>query len=139
MRVKIRTRPAGTTESGLELDRSYAVHQGPDPNGTILVFDDHTASFRALTPAQYQEVPDPLEPHDLLRIDHGPGGYQAICTCVWRHWQPVADPDQAAHTHQAHLRHMDTGRHHLTTVIHPQLQAWINDLRARQRRQEPER
>jgi hypothetical protein len=139
MRVTVTARYGTNQASGLELERHYDVHHGPDADGTVLVFDDNTQSFRPLTPAEYREVPDPLEPHDLLRIDHTPDGYRAVCLCVWRHWCPVADPDEAAHTHQRHLRHMDIDRRHLTMPIHPLLQQWISDLRDRQRRQEPER
>jgi hypothetical protein len=83
--------------------------------------------------------PRPLEPHDLLRIDQDPGGYRAVCTCVWQPWTSAADPDAAAHLHRAHLRHMDLQERLLTMAVHPLLVEWINDLRARQRRQEPER
>jgi hypothetical protein len=139
MRVRIVARLAGNAGSGLELDRAYAVHQGPDPDGGLLVFDDNTHSFRTVTPAEYREVPDPLEPHELVGIDQEPGGYRAVCTCVWRWYHPVADPDEAAHTHQAHQRHMDHQRRLLTMPVHPLLQEWINDLWERRRGQEPER
>jgi hypothetical protein len=139
MRVKLTARLGDNQQSGLELDRSYAVHSGPDPQGRLWVFDDHTDSFRTVGPGEYREVPDPLEPHDLLRIARQPDGYWAVCTCVWRHWQPVADPDEAAHSHQRHLRHMAIDRQHLTTPVHPLLQQWINERRERQPRQEPER
>jgi hypothetical protein len=139
MRVRLIARLGDNQQLGLELDRHYPVHWGPDPEGRVLVFDDHTNCFAPLTPAEYREVPDPLEPHDLLRIDQDQGGYRAVCTCVWRPWQPVADPDQAVGVHRRHLRHMELDRHHLTTVVHPRLQAWINDLQGRDRHQEPER
>jgi hypothetical protein len=139
VRVKLIARLGDTQQSGLEVDRNYAVHAGPDPDGRVLVFDDHTHSFRPLGPAEYREVPDPLEPHDLVRIDQDPGGYRAVCACVWRPWEPAADPDAAAHLHRAHLRHMDIQERLLTMAVHPLLLEWINDLQARQRRQEPER
>jgi hypothetical protein len=83
MRVKLISRLGDTQQSGLELDRHYAVHVGPDPQGTVVVFDDHTTSFCPLTRAEYREVPDPLEPHDLLRVDQEPGGYQGgLHLCV---------------------------------------------------------
>jgi hypothetical protein len=139
MRVKLTALGAATIDSGLEPDRNYTVHSGPDPDGRVVVFDDHTSGFRTLGPVQYREVPDPLAPHDLLRIARQPDGYWALCRCVWRHWQPVADPDEAAHSHQRHLRHMAIDRQHLTTPVHPLLQQWINDRQQRQPRQEPER
>jgi hypothetical protein len=140
MRVKLTARLGDNQQSGLEMDRSYAVHSGPDEQGRVWVFDDNTDSFRTVGPAEYREIPDPLEPHDLVRIDQQPGGYGAVCTCVWRHWEPVGDPDEAAHAHKLHLGRMAIDRHHLTTPVHPLLQEWINDLRSRRRhRQEPER
>jgi hypothetical protein len=139
VRVKLIARLGDTQQSGLEVDRTYAVHAGPDVEGRVWVFDDHTTSFRTVCSAEYREVPDPLEPHDLVRIDQDPGGYRAVCACVWRPWQPAADPDAAAHRHRAHLWHMDLQERLLTMAVHPLLVAWINDLRARQRRQEPER
>jgi hypothetical protein len=139
MRVKLIARLGDTQQSGLELDRHYAVHAGPDPQGTVLVYDDHTTSFCPLTRAEYREVPDPLEPHDLLGVDQEPGGYRAVCTYVWHPWQPAADPDAAVAVHRRHLRQMELDGHHLTTVVHPRLQEWINDLPGRRGRQEPER
>jgi hypothetical protein len=138
MRIKLTTLGGGNQHSGLEVDRHYAVHQGPDPLGRVWVFDDNSDSFRTLTPAEYREVPDPLEPHDLVRINREPDGFWAVCVCVWRHWQPLSDPDEAARSLHSHLHRMDMNRRLLTMPIHPQLQQWINDLRAR-RRQEPER
>ena len=141
MRVKLVARLGGNQRSGLEVDRHYTVHSGPDPQGRLWVFDDHTDSFRTLTPGEYREVPDPLEPHALVRIDQQPGGYRAVCLCVWRHWQPLGDPDDAARSFAGHQRHMDSQRHLLTMAVHPLLQHWINDLhqRQRRRREEPER
>ena len=139
MRVTLIARLGDTQRSGLEVDRTYAVHAGPDLDGRVLVFDDHTHSFRTVSSAEYREVPDPLEPHDLVRIDQQPGGYRAVCACVWRPWNPATDPDQAAHLHRAHLRHMDLQERLLTMAVHPLLVEWINHLRARQRGQEPER
>jgi hypothetical protein len=104
----------------------------------VLVFDDHTTSFRWVTPAEYREVPDPLDRHDLVAIDHGPGGYQPICSCVWRWHRGWPDPDQATHLHGVHQRHMATQRRLLTQLVPPPLPAWIQRLRAR-RNQEPER
>jgi hypothetical protein len=140
MRVKVTARHGDNQHSGLEVDRNYAVHAGPDPEGRVLVFDDHTTSFRTVTPAEYREVPDPLEPHDLLRIDQDEGGYRAVCTCVWQPWTSAADPDAAVQRHRGHLWHMDIQERLLTMPVHPLLVAWINDLQERQRRrQEPER
>jgi|SRR5829696_4098124 hypothetical protein len=138
MRVEIASLRGTNQQSGLEVERHYAVHRGPDAEGTVLVFDDNTDSFRQLTAAEYEEVPDPLEPHDLLRIDRAPDGYRAVCLCVWRPCFPDADPDEAVRTYRLHLSKMDIDRHHLTTPVHPRLQQWIDDLRERRRR-EPER
>jgi hypothetical protein len=139
MRIKLTGLLGGNQHAGLEVDRQYTVHQGPDPQGRVWVFDDHSDSFRVLTPAEYREVPDPLEPHDLVRINHQGDGFWAVCTCVWRHWQPVSDPDEAVRSFRSHLVGMDLDRRLLTMAVHPQLQQWINDLRARRRHQEPER
>ena len=137
MRVVIVARLGGNRQSGLELDRAYLAHAGPDPDGRVLVFDDHHTSFRWVTPAEYREVPDPLERHDLVAIQRGPGGWQPVCSCVWRWGRGWPDPDQAAHLHAVHQRHMATQRRLLTQPIPPPLLAWIQQLRAR--RQEPER
>ena len=139
MRVTLLARLGDNQQSGLEVDRNYAVHAGPDLDGRVLVFDDHTSSFRTVSAAEYREVSNPLEPHDLVRIDQDEGGYRAVCSCVWRPWKPAADPDEAAHLHRAHLGHMDLQERLLTMAVHPLVLEWINDLRARQRRQEPER
>jgi hypothetical protein len=137
MRVRIVARLGDNQQSGLELDRAYRVHHGPDARGSVLVFDDTTTSFCWVTPAEYREIPDPLDRHDLVAIDHGPGGYQPICSCVWRWHRGWPDPDQAAHLHGVHARHMATQRRLLTQPVPPPLLAWIQQLRAR--RQEPER
>ena len=137
MRVQIVARLGANQQSGLELDRAYRVYAGPDERGRVLVFDEVTTGFRWVTPAEYQEIPDPLERHDLVRIDHGPGGYAPICSCVWRWQRGWPDPDEAAHLHGVHQRHMATQRHLLTQPVPPPLLAWIQQLHTR--RQEPER
>ncbi len=138
MRVVIIARLGGNQQSGLELDRAYRVHHSPNPHGRVLVFDEVTTSFRWVTPAEYREVPDPLDRHDLVRIDHGPGGYAPVRSCVWRWHRGWPDPDEAAHFHGVHQRHMATQRRLLTQPVPPPLPAWIERLRAR-RNQEPER
>jgi len=138
VRVVLVARLGGNQQSGLELDRAYRAYAGPDPHGRVLVFDDITTGFRWVTPAEYREVPDPLERHDLVRIDHGPGGYVPVCSCVWRWHRGWPDPDEAARAHGAHQRQMDTQRRLLTQPVPPRLLAWIEQLRARCR-QEPER
>jgi hypothetical protein len=139
MRVVIIARLGGNQRSGLELDRAYRVHHGPDPHGSVLVFDDNDTSFRWVTPSEYREVPDPLDRHDLVAIDHGPAGYTPVCSCVGRWHRTWPDPDQAAHLHGVHQRHMATQRRLLTQPVPPPLLAWIEQLRARHDRQEPER
>ena len=139
MRVVILARHGPNEQSGLELDRAYRVHVGPDARGRVLVFDEVTTSFRWVTPAEYREIPDPLDRHDLVRIDHGPGGWQPVCSCVWRWHRGWPDPDQAAHLHGVHARHMATQRRLLTQPVPPPLLAGIEQLRARHRNQEPER
>ena len=138
MRVAIVARRGGNRQSGLELDRAYRVYAGPDPGGRVLVLDDNDASFRWVTTAEYREVSDPLERHDLVRIDHGPAGYSPVCSCVWRWQRGWPDPDEAAHIHGVHQRHMATQRRLLTQPIPPQLLAWVEQMRAHWR-QEPER
>jgi hypothetical protein len=139
MRVAIVARLGGNQQSGLELDRAYHVHAGPDPDDRVLVFDDTTTGFHWVTTAEYREVPDPLDRHDLVRIDHGPAGYAPVCSCVWRWQRGWPDPDEAAHAHGVHQRHMATQRRLLTQPIPPPLLAWVEQLRAHRRRQEPER
>jgi hypothetical protein len=139
MRVVIIARLGGNQRSGLELDRAYRVHHGPDPHSSVLVFDDNDTSFRWVTPSEYREVPDPLDRHDLVAIDHGPAGYTPVCSCVGRWHRTWPDPDQAAHLHGVHQRHMATQRRLLTQPVPPPLLAWIEQLRARRDRQEPER
>jgi hypothetical protein len=139
MRVQIIARLGGNQQSGLELDRAYRVHHGPDPHGWVLVFDEVTTSFRWVTPFEYREVPDPLDRHDLVAIDQGPGGWQPICSCVWRWQRGWPDPDEAAHIHGVHQRHMATQRRLLTQPVPPRLLAWVEQLRAHRRNQEPER
>jgi hypothetical protein len=137
MRVVIIACHGSNQQSGLELDRAYRVHAGPDPHGRVLVFDD--TSFRWVTPGEYREIADPVDRHDLLRIDHGPGGFQPVCSCVWRWHRGWPDPDEAAHIHGVHQRHMATQRRLLTQPVPPPLLAWMEQLRARRRLQEPER
>jgi hypothetical protein len=139
MRVRITARLGGNQHSGLELDRAYRVYAGPDPDGRVLVFDDNDSSFRWMTPGEYREVPDPLDRHDLLRIDHGPGGWRPVCSCVWRWQRTWPDPDEAAHAHGVHQQHMASQRRLLTQPVPPPLLAWIQQLRTHRRRQEPER
>ncbi len=139
MRVRIVACHGSNQQSGLEVERAYRVHHGPDERGRVLVFDDTTTSFRWVTTAEYWEVPDPLERHDLVRIDHGRGGWQPICSCVWRWHRGWPDPDEAAHLHGVHQRHMHTQRRLLTQPVPPPLLAWIERLRANRRGQEPER
>jgi hypothetical protein len=138
MRVLIVSRLGGNRRSGLEVDRAYRVHAGPDPGGRVVVFDDHHISFRWVTTAEYREVPDPLDRHDLVRIQPGPGGYVPICSCVWRWHRGWSDPDEAAHAHGVHQRHMATLRRLVTQPVPPLLLAWVEQLRAHRRRQEPE-
>jgi hypothetical protein len=137
--VRIVVRLADDQQSGLEVDRAYRVHAGPDERGAVLVFDDTTTGFRWVAPAEYREVPDPLDRHDLVRIDHGPGGFAPVCSCVWRWRRGWPDPDEAARAHGVHQRHMATQRRLLTQPAPPPLLAWIEQLRARRRGQEPER
>jgi hypothetical protein len=139
MRVLIIARLGGNRRSGLALDRAYRVHAGPDPGGRVLVFDDHDTCFRWVSPGEYREVPDPLERHDLVRIDHGSGGWQPVCSCVWRWGRGWPDPDEAAHLHGVHQRHMATQRRLLTQPVPPPLLAWLEQLRAHRHREEPER
>ena len=42
MRVEIASLRGTNQQSGLEVERHYAVHRGPDAEGTVLVFDDNT-------------------------------------------------------------------------------------------------
>jgi hypothetical protein len=141
MRVVIVARLGGNRQSGLELDRAYLVYAGPDPDGRVLVFDDHHTSFRWVTPGEYREVPDPLERHDLVAIQHGPGGWQPVCSCVWRWHRGWPDPDEAARSHLAHQWHMQVNRWLLEGPADPQLLlADLERLRGRgHRNQEPER
>jgi hypothetical protein len=138
MRVVIVARLGDNQQSGLELDRAYRVHHGPDPHGSVLVFDDTTTSFRWVTTGEYRETADPLDRHDLVAIQQGPGGYAPVCSCVWRWQRSWPDPDEAAHAHGVHQRHMASQRRLLTQPVPPPLLAWIEQLRAH-RRQEPER
>jgi hypothetical protein len=138
MRVVIVARVGGNRRSGLELDRAYRVYAGPDERGAVLVFDDHDASFRWVTPGEYREIPDPPDRHDLVAIDHGPDGYAPVCSCVWRWGRGWSEPDEAAHAHGVHQRHMATQRRLLTQPVPPRLLAWVEQRRAG-RRQEPER
>jgi hypothetical protein len=139
MRVQIIARLGGNQQSGLELDRAYRVHHGPDPHGWVLVFDEVTTGFRWVTPFEYREVPDPLDRHALVAIDQGPVGYAPVCSCVWRWHRGWPDPDEAAHIHGVHQRHMATQRRLLTQPVPPRLLAWVEQLRAHRRNQEPER
>jgi hypothetical protein len=139
MRVVIVARLGGNQRSGLELDRADRVHAGPDPHDRVLVFDEVTTGFRWVTPAEYRDIPDPLDRHDLVRIQQGPGGYQPICSCMWRWHRGWPDPDEAAHMHRVHQRHMNLQRRLLIQPVPPPLLAWIQQLRARRRNQEPER
>jgi hypothetical protein len=138
MRVRIVARLGGNRRSGLELDRAYRVYAGPDEGDGVLVFDDNDTSFRWVTPGEYREVPDPLDRHDLVRIDQVPGGFTPVCLCVWRWRHADPDPDEAARSHQAHQWHMQVNRWLLEAPADPQLLAWIEQQRAH-RRQEPER
>jgi hypothetical protein len=140
MMVKLTALVGDNAASGLLLDVTYHVHHGPDAQGRVWVFDNIPDSFRAVSPAEYREVPNPLEPHDLLRINQEPDGYWAVCTCVWRDSIPAADPDEAVHTYQLlHQRHMERARYHLTAWGDPRLLQALNERRKQQRRQEPER
>jgi len=139
VRVVIIARLGGNQQSGLELDRGYRVHAGPDERGAVLVFDDNTTGFRWVIPGEFREIPDPLDRHDLVRIDQGLDGYAPICSCVWRWDRGWPDPDEAARVHGAHQRHMATQRRLLTQPVSPPLLAWVEQLRARRHRQEPER
>jgi hypothetical protein len=141
VRVKVTALVGDNRESGLLVDANYAVHQGPDDQGRVLVFDFITDSFRTVTPAEYRQVPDPLDPHELVRITQDPDGYRAACTCVWRGDLPAADPDTATGLYEAHLRRMAEGRYHLTAWNNPQLIQAFDTWHKQQwhRRQEPER
>ena len=139
MRVVIVARLGGNQQSGLELDRAYRVHAGPDPHDRVLVFDEVTTSFRWVTTAEYREVPDQLDRHGLVAIDHGPAGYAPVCSCVWRWQRGWPDPDEAARVQGVHQRHMHVQRRLLTQPVPPPLLAWIEQLRARRRNQESER
>jgi hypothetical protein len=139
MRVVIVARHGANQQSGLELERAYRVYDGPDQHGRVLVFDEVTTGFRWVTTAEYREVPDPLDRHDLVAIDQGPGGYAPVCSCVWRWHRGWPDPDEAAHLHGVHQRHMASQRRLLTQPVPPPLLAWIEQLRANRRRQEQER
>ena len=142
MRVKVTALVGDNRESGLLVDANYAVHHGPDDQGRVLVFDFITDSFRTVTPAEYREVPDPLEPHELVRITQHPDGYRAACTCVWRGDLPAADPDAATGFYRSHLRRMQEGRYHLTAWNDPRFIQAIDQWHKQQwhrRRQEPER
>jgi hypothetical protein len=138
MTVVIVARLDGNQQSGLELDRAYRVYAGPDPRGSVLVFDDTTTSFRWVTPAEYRETADPLDRHDLVAIQQRPGGWEPVCSCVWRWDRGWPDPDEAGRVHGAHQRHMATQRRLLTQPAPPALLAWIQQLR-NHRHQEPER
>jgi hypothetical protein len=138
MTVVIITRLGGNQQSGLELDRAYRVYHGPDPRGSVLVFDDNTTSFRWVTPGEYRETADPLDRHDLVAIQQIPGGWEPVGSCVWRWQRGWPDPDEAARAHGTHQRHMDTQRRLLTQPVPPAVLAWIEQARAR-RHQEPER
>jgi hypothetical protein len=138
MRVVIVARQGSNQLSGLELDRAYRVYAGPDEHGRVLVFDDNDTSFRWVTSGEYREVPDPLDRHDLVRIQQGPGGWQPVCSCVWRWQRGLPNPDEAAHLHGVHQRHMATQRRLLTQAV-PPLLAWIEQLRTHRRGQKPER
>ena len=142
MMVRLTALVGDNAASGLLLDGCYEVHGGPDAQGRVWVFDEVTDSFRSISPAEYREVPDPREPHDLVRIDQQPDGYWAVCACMWRDSIPAADPDAAAHTYKLlHLRPMERDRSHLTAWGDPQLLQLLVEQRAQQRRrrQEPER
>jgi hypothetical protein len=138
MRVVIVAGLGANQQSGLEKERAYRVYAGPNEQGSVLVFDDNDTCFRWVTPVEYREVPDPLDRHDLVRIDHGPGGYAPVCSCVWRWHRSWPDPDEAARVHGVHQRQMASQRRLLTRPVPPPLLAWIEQLQAR-RRQEPER
>ena len=56
MRVKLTALVGDNAASGLLLDGNYTVHQGPDAQGRVWVFDEGTDSFRAVSPAEYREV-----------------------------------------------------------------------------------
>ena len=142
--VKVLTLTGDNQQSGLLLDANYEVHRGPDSQGRVLVFDFITDSFRTLAPGEYREVPDPRDPHELVRITHNPNGdgYRAVCTCRWRDTDPAADPDAAASDFRAlHLRRMQEARYHLTRWGDPRFLQSITDWHKEQwrRRQEPER
>jgi hypothetical protein len=135
VRVVIVALRGGNRRSGLDLHRAYQVHDGPDRRGRVLVFDDHHGSFRWVRSGEYREVPDPLERHDLARIQQTSGGWRPVCSCVWRWQHTWADPDAAAHTHRVHQRHMAAQRRLLTQPAPPPL-GW--DAQPRHR-EEPER
>jgi hypothetical protein len=143
VRVKVTALVGDNRDSGLLVDANYAVHHGPDDQGRVLVFDFITDSFRTVTPAEYREVPDPLDPHELVRITQDPDGYRAMCRCVWRHDLPAADPDAAVSAFKRlHLRRMEEGRYHLTAWNDPRLIQLLDRWHKQQwhrRRQEPER
>jgi hypothetical protein len=48
MRVKLTARLGDNQQSGLEMNRSYAIQESPDEQGRLLVFDDNTGSFHTV-------------------------------------------------------------------------------------------
>jgi hypothetical protein len=145
MRVLILARLGANQPSGLELNRSYQVYGEPDPDGRVLVFDDHQARLCWVTPAAYQQVPDPLKHHQLVRIEHRPGGYVPLCSCGWRWPRRWPDPDEAAAVVAVHQRRLAIQRLLLDDPIPPPMLIWHELLRAERHRQhqqpgrEPER
>jgi hypothetical protein len=142
--VKLTALAGDNATSGLLVDGDYHVHRGPDEQGRVWVFDDVTDSFRTLTPAEYREVPDPLEPHELVRIDQQADGFRVACRCVWRPSLPAADPDAAASTYRLlHLQKMERECYQLTAWTGPQLIWVVDDWHKRQwrrrRGEEPKR
>jgi hypothetical protein len=124
MMVRLLARLGANRRSGLKVDRAYRVYDGADGDGRVLVLDDDSdpATPRWITPVEYEEVPDPFDPHDLVRLQPRPGGgWEAICSCPFRWHLPEADPDEAAHGHGLHHRHMHAQRVLAAQLLDPDL------------------
>ncbi len=142
MMVKVLALAGDNTASGLLLEANYQVHHGPDAQGRVLVFDVCTDSFRTLHPPEYREVPDPRDPHALVRITQEPDGWRAGCICIWRADLAAGDPDGAVVFFQRrHLERMAQARAYLTNWGDPRFLQSLHQWHQQhwRRRQEPER
>jgi hypothetical protein len=145
MRVKLTALVGDNATSGLLLDGNYQVHRGPDNHGRVLVFDFVTDSFRTVGRAEYRQVPDPLEAHELVRIRQDDDGYRASCSCrLWEQHDAQGDPDGATQRFKrVHLQQMERGRYHLTAGTNPgfiaAIDAWHKQQWRRRQGEEPER